>query len=107
MRLETMTPQRWFLFVFSVAAVITLSTASSDAQALCGKRGDLIKVLKKRYQESRVAAGLSQKNTEVYEVFVSTKGTWTVLMTTKAGVTCIMATGHSWKDVAELNGDPA
>lgn len=93
-----------FLALAGAAAFVLLPAKASAAPALCGKRGDLIKVLKKRYEESRVAVGLSQKSSEAYEVFVSGKGTWTVLMTTSAGVTCIMATGHSWKDVAELAG---
>lgn len=93
-----------FLAMAAVAAFVFLPAKASAGPALCGKRADLIKVLKKRYQEDRVAVGLSQKSTEAFEVFASSKGTWTVLMTTKTGVTCIMASGHSWKDVAALAG---
>lgn len=93
-----------FLAMAGVAAFVLLPAKASAGPALCGKRGEMIKVLKKRYQEDRVAVGLSQKSSEAFEVFASKQGTWTVLMTTSKGLTCIMATGHSWKDVASLNG---
>ncbi len=94
-----------FLAMAAALAFVLMPAKASAGPALCGKRGDLIKVLKKRYQENRVAVGLSQKSTEAFEVFASTDGTWTVLMTTKKGLTCIMASGHSWKDVAALAGE--
>lgn len=94
-----------FLAMAAAAAFVLLPAKASAAPALCGKRGELIKVLEKRYKESRRAVGLSQKGSEAFEVFVSGKGTWTVLMTTSKGLTCIMATGHSWKDVAALAGE--
>ena len=38
-----------------------------------------------------------QKN--LVELFVSKSGSWTMLMTTPEGMTCIMATGQSWEDL--------
>ena len=70
--------------------------------APCGDRTELIDLLKNRYKEFPVAIGISQKSTEAFEIFVSEKGTWTVIMTTSAGVTCVMATGHSWNDVPRV-----
>ncbi|MEX0345788.1 MAG: hypothetical protein AB3N20_12760 [Rhizobiaceae bacterium] len=93
-----------FLAMAAAAAMVLMPAKASAGPALCGKRGDLIKVLEKKYKENRVAVGLSQKSSEAFEVFASSKGTWTVLMTTKSGITCIMASGHSWKDVAALSG---
>ena len=54
-------------------------------------------MLKKRYKEVPVGLGISQKNTEAFEIFVSEKGTWTVTMTMSNGLTCVMAVGHSWQ----------
>ena len=94
-----------FLALAAAAAVVLVPEKAAAGPALCGKRGELINVLKQRYQENRVAVGLSQKSSEAFEIFASEKGTWTVLMTTKTGLTCIMASGHSWKDVAALPGE--
>ena len=65
--------------------------------AKCGKRDALVTMLKKRYKEVPVGLGISQKNTEAFEIFVSEKGTWTVTMTMSNGLTCVMAVGHSWQ----------
>lgn len=94
-----------FVALAAAATIALMPAQASAGPALCGKRGELIKVLEKRFQENRVAVGLSQKSSEAFEVFASSKGTWTVLMTTKTGLTCIMASGHSWKDVAALSGE--
>ncbi len=87
------------LALSAVAFAFTGTTVATAGPALCGKRIELIKVLKNRYNEERVMVGLSQKSTEAFEVFASEQGTWTVLMTMRTGLTCIMASGHSWKGV--------
>ena len=33
------------------------------------------------------------------EVFISEKGTWTMLVTDQAGTSCIMAAGDAWDEV--------
>lgn len=76
--------------------------AASEAEAAaakCGNRAKLVKILEKKYKEVPVAAGLSQKSTEAFEVFASEEGSWTVIMTRTNGMTCIMAAGHSWRDL--------
>ncbi len=94
-----------FLAMAATAAILLMPAQASAGPMLCGKRAEMIKVLEKRFHEGRVAVGLSQKSSEAFEVFASPTGTWTVLMTTRTGKTCIMATGHSWKNVAALAGE--
>jgi len=72
---------------------------ANAASAKCGERTKLIEILKKNYKEVPVALGISQKNTEAFEIFASEEGTWTVIMTMSTGQTCIMAAGHSWRDL--------
>ncbi|MEM7067685.1 MAG: hypothetical protein AAF478_02280 [Pseudomonadota bacterium] len=93
-----------FSLMTVVAAVfsfgISTSIASAEA-AKCGKRDKLVTMLKKRYKEVPVGLGISLKNTEAFEIFVSEKGTWTVTMTMSNGLTCVMAVGHSWQKLPE------
>ena len=82
------------------ALALTVWTGNAAAEpAKCGDRSTLVKMLETQYNEHPVAMGLSQKSTEAFEVFVSEKGTWTVVMTTSKGITCVMAVGHSWKQL--------
>ena len=93
----------------AIAAAFGISfmpTIGMAEQAACGDRDELIKTLKQRYKEVPVAAGISQKNTEAFEIFASESGTWTVVMTTSTGMTCIMAAGHSWKDLPKVAMGP-
>lgn len=71
----------------------------------CGDRDKLIAALKQKYDEQPVAVGISTDNTEAFEVFASKKGTWSLVMTTSTGKTCIMAAGHSWTELARKLGD--
>lgn len=82
-------------------SLIAVPFSSAHAAAKCGPRKAIIKVLESVYAEGRVAVGLSTSNTQAYEIFVSDKGTWTLMMTNTAGATCIMAAGHSWEKVDE------
>ena len=82
----------------TLAFALTSNVGTANAEAAkCGERAKLVSMLKKRYKEEPVGLGISQKNTEAFEIFVSEKGTWTVTMTMSNGLTCVMAVGHSWQ----------
>ena len=73
-----------------------LVAAPAAAQPVCGERGEFVERLKSRFGEAPVAMGLLQ-NGGVVEIFTSPEGTWTILVTGTNGVTCVPASGHSWK----------
>lgn len=83
--------------LMAAAAVFILTTPGvSRAQfAMCGERGAIIDQLKTKYQESRQAVGLISNNGAA-ELYVSEKGTWTMLVTLANGKSCIIAAGHNW-----------
>ncbi|WP_119270472.1 hypothetical protein [Taklimakanibacter deserti] len=81
---------------FMAVAVLFAFTTPSHAQfAMCGERAAIIDQLKTKYQESRQAVGLISTNGAA-ELYVSEKGTWTMLVTLASGKSCIIAAGHSW-----------
>ena len=82
----------------AVGTTVSVGTAGAEP-AKCGERAKLVTMLKQRYKEEPVGLGISQKNTEAFEIFVSEKGTWTVTMTMSNGLTCVMAVGHSWQNL--------
>ena len=86
---------------------ITTMPQSAFAQAMpCADRDSLVQSLIKKYKETQVAVGLSKRNTEAFEVFASDSGSWTLVMTTTAGKTCVMAAGHSWTKIEQQSTDP-
>lgn len=95
--------------IVAVSAIlsITATPQSALAQAMpCADRDSLVQSLVKKYKETQVAVGLSKRNTEAFEVFASDSGSWTLVMTTTAGKTCVMAAGHSWTKIEQANTDP-
>ena len=88
-----------FNIVFACVSFLAL-TLSNPAQAagLCGKRVDFIKALTDKYAETGKALGIAGQ-VNLVEVFASKAGTWTILVTTPEGKSCIIAAGNSWEDL--------
>ncbi len=83
------------LLAFAVMMSFALPTA---AQNLCGERVDIIDTLKKRYHEVPVSMGLAG-NGGVVEIFASTKGSWTIIVTRPTGVACVVSAGEAWESL--------
>jgi len=87
----------------TMIAVGMASTYTAEAAGrVCGERAKMTKFLMKRYKETPRAMGVASSGKSVMEIYTSDKGSWTVLMTTAKGVTCIMGAGHSWEDRDKL-----
>lgn len=82
----------------SACSLFTLSAAEAQMRVPCAERTDMIKLLADRYKEVPRAVGIASRN-GVMEVYVSKKGTWSVLMTNTTGKACIIAAGDAWEDV--------
>lgn len=71
-------------------------TLPAQAQPMnCAERTDIIRKLA-NYQEEAEAIGLNKDGT-LLEVFVSPQGTWTVLLSSPQGQSCIAAIGEAWQ----------
>lgn len=93
-----------------MAALLLSSSLSSHADAQrsipCAARSDMIGLLKDRYKEAPRALGMIASR-GVMEVYVSEEGTWSILMTSAKGKTCIIAAGKNWEDLKVAFEDPA
>ena len=95
--------------ILAIAFVSVLFIGAAQVQAAgmtCGDRTKLLKALSEKYKEAPRALGLSTSGKAIFEVFTSKTGTWTIVMTTTTGVTCIMAAGHSWEETMEMAEGP-
>ena len=67
-------------------------------QMPCGKRPDVVRMLREQFRESPIAYGLADSGA-VAEVFISSNGTWTIVATSPNGTTCMVGSGRSWQPV--------
>ena len=84
--------------MIAAAVLTTTLTSAASAQAACGLRTSLLKQLQGKYKEVPVSMGLAS-NGSVVEITRSETGTWTILLTNPAGVTCLMAAGEHWENI--------
>ena len=76
-----------------------LAPSIAFAQPACLPHGAMVDLLAGRYSEQRVSVGL-ETGGRLIEVFATADGgTWTMVMTTPNGVTCVIAAGLEWQDV--------
>ena len=81
----------------AAALGLVLSSQPAAADAVCGKRADLLSHLSGRWSEAPVAMGLKDDGS-VLEIVASADGsTWTVLITQPNGASCVVATGERWE----------
>ena len=79
--------------------VLLLAPSLAVAQSACLPHGKMVDLLDGRYSEQRVSVGL-ETGGRLIEVFATADGgTWTMVMTTPNGVTCVIAAGLEWQDV--------
>ena len=83
-------------------AAILLSTQFAYSQgANCAKRDAVVSRLAQAYGETRQSMGLAANNA-VIEVFASIEtGTWTITVTTSDGLTCLVASGQAFEELAD------
>ncbi len=72
---------------------------AAAAQSVCANRDIIITRLQQDYSEAPSAIGMAD-NGAVIEVLATKDGTtWTILMTTPDGVSCVVATGEAWEGI--------
>ena len=87
-----------------VFLAVFLLAAPAVAQPQCDDRAKVLAHLATKYQESSVAIGVTSSGGLV-EVLNSPEGkTWTIIVTTPQGMTCLLAAGDGWQ---ELKAEPA
>ena len=95
------------LIVSTLAAfVFVLSVTSANAQAVCGERAKFIETLAKQHQEQPTSIGMTS-NGQIIEVLTSAKGSWSIIITSPQGKTCLVATGEAWETVERIAMGPS
>ena len=94
-----------------IGAVLSLAAGGAQAEGnqQCNERKNVLDLLSNKYSESRVAFGVTN-NGGLVEVLKSTSNakadTWTIIITTPQGVSCLIAAGEGWRPTEQLALDP-
>ncbi|MDP6604107.1 MAG: hypothetical protein QGG17_07940 [Rhodospirillales bacterium] len=103
--------KRVAMIILAGLGVLTVMASAVDAQTtasemLCSARPIMVEQLQKRFAEVPVAMGL-QSNGTVLEVFASQRtNTWSIVITTPTGVSCLVSEGQSWESMPQLVDGP-
>jgi hypothetical protein len=88
---------RKFITCAAAAAMLPLlSNAGFAAAPPCGTRDEIVKKLSEEYKETPQSVGLVNQDA-VVEVFVSEKGSWTIIASGTDGNSCILSSGEGWE----------
>jgi len=93
------------LTVLCLAAPLVL-TATSAGAAMCSSYDKFSAFLSGKYKESPRAVGLVA-NKRVMQIYVSEKGTWSILMTSPQGTSCLIAAGDNWEKLKVVAAGPS
>ena len=87
---------------FAALGLITVTSGAAFAQSNnCAPRDAVLDRLASGYGETRQSMGLGANNA-VVEIFASSEtGTWTITVTSPSGLTCLVASGQAFEELAE------
>lgn len=81
--------------------ILVAGTARAQVGPNCAPRHQVVQRLAEGYGESRQSVGLGANNALV-EVFASVAtGTWTIVVTSANGLSCLVASGQAFETLAE------
>ncbi len=84
----------------AILAALAVPPAPALSQTICGPREAFLKQITGRYKEIRTAIATTIDRQGLYEVWVSTSGTFTITLTrARSGVACIVLAGKEWNAV--------
>lgn len=106
-----------FLFRAVVCVTLGLLAASvlplgsdpafgQSAPVTCRTRDSLLTQLEQKYGEVPVAIGIA--GGALVELLSTEDGmTWTIILTTPKGLSCLIASGEGWRPLAPVAADPS
>ena len=83
-----------------------LASPAAGQQPSCKERGDVLALLAKKYQEAPVAAGVTSSGGLVEVLTTGNGATWTIIVTTPQGMSCLVAAGEGWRNIPFVMLDP-
>ncbi len=83
--------------VFAMISVAMFASTSHAAGLPCAGHKDVVAALDTKYHEQLVSHGIAANKKDVVEIYISSKGTFTILATSPNGISCIIAAGENFE----------
>ena len=99
----------WVVFALLAVGALPLGSDPALAQgapAICRARDGLLSQLEQKYGEVPVAVGVARR--VLIELLTAKDGiTWTIILTSPKGMSCLIASGEGWRPLAPVPGGPS
>lgn len=86
------------LSAFMIAPSFAAEAREPRERPGCAERHVIVNHLKNKYGEKLAGAG-RQNAESMLELYVSEKGTWTIIITRRDGSSCPVAVGEDWRQL--------
>ncbi len=96
----------WRLVLLAVAVVALVATARPASGEPCTSRADILDHLVIEYGEIPTAVGVTNKGGLVELLVDPVDDSWTLLLSTPNGQSCLLATGEGWRPVPDSEKGP-
>ncbi len=96
----------WKTLALGVGFALIASTAMAQAQPQCNERDNVLELLAKKYKETPIAAGVTNTGGLVEVLTDHKSGTWTIIVTTPQGMSCLVAAGEGWRSMVQVSLEP-
>ncbi len=94
------------VFALVIPLLAAVPTLAAESRPVCSERAKFLNALSSVHSESPVAMGLGA-NGSVVGVLASKTGSWTILVTSPNGTTCVVAVGEGWETLKTTPGPTA
>ncbi len=92
--------------ILTLGAGFALVASTAMAQPQCNERDNVLELLAKKYQETPIAAGVTNTGGLVEVHTDHNSGTWTIIVTTPQGMSCLVAAGEGWRNMEQISLEP-
>ena len=75
-----------------------IGTANAQSKTPCAPRAEVVKSLDALFNETPAARAIVADGA-LMEVFVSSEGTWTMLLTSPQQMSCLVGSGDNWENL--------
>ena len=89
------------LAALTAVFVCGASASAFAVEVQCATHNQMAGLLSKKYSEAPVAMGTVNQD-RFMQLFVSAKGSWTILVTKTDGEACIVAAGENWEKLPQM-----
>ncbi len=96
----------WKILTLGAGFALLASTAMAQAQPQCNQRDNVLELLAKKYKETPIAAGVTNTGGLVEVLTDHKSGTWTIIVTTPQGMSCLVAAGEGWRNMVQVSLEP-